>query len=220
MISERLHISEGLKSKFSLGGGGCMPPDPRILEAPSFQNLRSATVQCTPTFCQSRESMATRDYPLTLIQNKMPASLHKTYTTVVVSLSITCLHNVKGLGSNCTNTPYRKAKEMLHSVIHATSCTVWNTSNCPGNPVANIVTKFVRARHFLLRLAAARLRRSDLRGVCYTAKYPRVCNGLWSCTKFAVYRAGGSWSRTKFPVPSRDVLLGPEARTAWERDTD
>ena len=64
-----------------------MPPDPRILEAPSFQNLRSATVQCTPTFCQSRESMATRDYPLTLIQNKMPASLHKTYTTVVVIIN-------------------------------------------------------------------------------------------------------------------------------------
>lgn len=77
------------------------------------------------------------------------------YTAIVVSsLSITYLHNVKGLGSNRTNTSYRKAQEILHSVIHATGCRLWNTSNCPGNPVANVVTKLVRACHFLLRCSA------------------------------------------------------------------
>lgn len=41
------------------------------------------------------------------------------YTAIVVSsLSITYLHNVKGLGSNRTNTSYRKAQEILHSVIY------------------------------------------------------------------------------------------------------
>ena len=107
------------------------------------------------------------------------------------SLSITCLHNVKGLGSNRTNTSYRKAQEIFHSVIHVTGCRFWNTSNCPGNPVANVVTKLVRACHFLLRCSAVKT--------------------VWIRFKGCVrLHELASWTWTKFSVPTRDVFLGLE----------